>query len=63
MVFLTWVGIWPTITVVLLLVLKPLLAIFPLPIVTLVITAVVVPLMGYGIMPFLTRTFGAWLHR
>ena len=63
MVFLTWVGIWPTITLVLLAVLKPLLSVFPLPIVTLIITALVVPLMGYVVMPFLTRTFGAWLHR
>lgn len=63
MVFLTWVGIWPTITLVLLAVLKPLLAIFPLPIVTLIITALVVPLMGYVVMPFLVRTFGDWLHR
>ncbi len=63
MVFLTWVGIWPTITLVLLAVLQPLLAVFPLPIVTLIITALVVPLMGYVVMPFLTRTFGDWLHR
>lgn len=63
MVFLTWVGIWPTITLVLLAVLQPLLKLFPLPIVTLIITALVVPLMGYVVMPFLTRTFGDWLHR
>lgn len=63
MVFLTWVGIWPVITLVLLLVLQPLLKLFPLPVITLIVTAAVVPLMGYVVMPFLTRTFHDWLHR
>ncbi len=63
MVLLTWVGIWPVITLVLLLVLQPLLKLFPLPVITLIVTAAVVPLMGYVVMPFLTRTFHDWLHR
>ena len=63
MVLLTWVGIWPTITCVLYVLLPPLLARFPLPVVTLIITAMVVPLMGYVVMPFLTTRFRGWLHR
>ena len=63
MVFLTWLGIWPTITLVLWQLLPVLLPRFPLPIVTLMITAVVVPLMGYVIMPTLLRWFGPWVMR
>lgn len=63
MVFLTWVGIWPTITCVLWFVLAPLIARFPLPVVTLIVTAMVVPLMGYVVMPFLTSRCRDWLHR
>jgi antibiotic biosynthesis monooxygenase (ABM) superfamily enzyme len=63
MVFLTWLGIWPTITTVLSLLLPVLLPALPLPLVTLIVTAVVVPLMGYVVMPFLLRLFGGWVHR
>ena len=63
MVLLTWVGIWPTITSVLWLVLPPLLARFPLPVVTLIVTGIVVPLMGYVVMPFLVSRCHSWLHR
>lgn len=63
MVFLTWLGIYPTITSVLMVLLPVLLPRFPLPVVTLMVTAIVVPLMGYVVMPLLVRTFGAWLHR
>ena len=63
MVFLTWLGIYPTITSVLMVLLPVLLPRFPLPVVTLLITAIVVPLMGYVVMPLLVRAFGPWLHR
>ena len=63
MVFLTWLGIWPTITAVLSLLLPVLLPRFPLPVVTLLVTAMVVPLMGYVVMPLLLRVFGPWVHR
>ncbi len=63
MVLLTWLGIWPTITSVLALLLPVLLPRFPLPIVTLIVTAIVVPLMGYVVMPLLLRWFGGWVHR
>ncbi|MEQ1634989.1 MAG: hypothetical protein ABL997_21600 [Planctomycetota bacterium] len=63
MVLLTWVGIWPTITTVLWLLLPILLPRYPLPVVTLIITVLVVPLMGYVVMPFLLRRFGGWVRR
>lgn len=63
MVLLTWLGIWPTITVVLWVALPSLLAHFPLPVVTLIVTALVVPLMGYVVMPFLTSRCREWLQR
>ena len=63
MVLLTWVGIWPTITTELRLLLPILLPRYPLPVVTLIITVLVVPLMGYVVMPFLLRRFGSWVRR
>lgn len=63
LVFLTWVGIYPTITAVLTVLLPPLLARFPLPVVTLVVTAIVVPLMGYVVMPLLLRCCRDWVNR
>jgi antibiotic biosynthesis monooxygenase (ABM) superfamily enzyme len=63
MVFLTWLGIWPTITLVLWQLLPLLLPRLPLPLVTLMITALVVPLMGYVVMPTLLRWFGPWVMR
>ena len=63
MVLLTWLGIWPTITLTLWVLLPVLLTRFPLPLVTLMITALVVPLMGYVVMPALLRWFGPWVMR
>jgi antibiotic biosynthesis monooxygenase (ABM) superfamily enzyme len=63
MVLLTWVGIWPTITIVLSFALPVLLPRFPLPVVTLIVTIFVVPLMGYVVMPTLLRLFGSWVRR
>lgn len=63
MVLLTWLGIWPTITLVLSLLLPVLLPRLPLPLITLIVTALVVPLMGYVVMPTLLRFFGAWVRR
>jgi len=60
---LLWVGIYPTITCVLWLMLPMLQQRFPLPVVTLIITAVVVPLMNYVVMPFLLGRFGGWVRR
>ena len=47
MVLLTWAGIYPTITLVLWLLLPTLLEYLPLPLMTLVVTGIVVPLMSY----------------
>lgn len=63
MVLLTWLGIWPTITLTLWVLLPLLLPRFPLPLVTLMITVLVVPLMGYVVMPTLLRWFGPWVMR
>lgn len=63
LVLLTWVGIYPTITLVLWLLLPTLLAHFPLPAITLIVTAIVVPLMSYVVMPLLLKRFGAWTQR
>ena len=63
MVFLTWIGLYPTITTVLWLLLPTLLEHFPLPVITLIVTAIVVPLMGYVVMPLVVRCCGAWLRR
>jgi antibiotic biosynthesis monooxygenase (ABM) superfamily enzyme len=60
---LTWIGIYPTITLVLTFLLPVLLPRFPLPVVTLIVTAIVVPLMSYLVMPLLMRRFGPWLYR
>lgn len=60
---LTWIGIYPTITLVLTFLLPVLLPRFPLPVVTLIVTATVVPLMSYLVMPLLMRRFGPWLYR
>ncbi len=62
-VLLTWLGIWPIITLVLWLLLPLLLPRLPLPLITLLVTAIVVPVMGYCVMPFLHRHFDGWLRR
>ena len=62
MVLLTWLGIYPTITVVLWLLLPVLLEYCPLPVMTLVVTGIVVPLMGYVVMPLMTKRFSSWIY-
>ena len=54
---LTWLAIWPLITLLLLFG-EPLLAQLPLPLRTLVLTGILVPLMSFVVMPRLTR----WAH-
>lgn len=58
---LTWVGIYPLITV-LLWVLGPVIQGIPLPLVTLGLTIPLVSFMTFVVMPTLTRAFGAWLR-
>jgi antibiotic biosynthesis monooxygenase (ABM) superfamily enzyme len=59
---LTWVGLWPTVTVVMWAV-QPTLAALPVPVQTLLMTALIVPLMAWVHMPLLTRLFRSWLAR
>jgi len=60
---ITWLAIYPTITLVLWL-FEPLgLFDLPLPLRTLILTAVLVPVMVFVLMPTLTQLFGGWLRR
>jgi antibiotic biosynthesis monooxygenase (ABM) superfamily enzyme len=63
LMLLTWLGIYPTITSILWVMLPLLLPRFPLPVVTLIVTAIVVPLMSYVVMPLLLRRFADWTRR
>ena len=58
---LTWVGAYGVITVVLAL-LGPAIASWPLVLRTLVLSLAMVVAMTWVIMPRLTRLFGGWLH-
>jgi len=53
-----WLGLYPTITIVLALIGPFVIGRFPLPVVTLIITGIVVPLMVYAIMPLMQRMHG-----
>lgn len=57
---LTWIGVYPMITV-LLAVLGPTTATWPLPLRTLVLTALMVPTLTWLVIPTLTRFFRGWL--
>lgn len=57
---LTWIGLWPTVTVVMWVV-QPQLQDLPVPVQTLLLTAMIVPLMAWVHMPLLTRLFRGWL--
>ncbi len=63
MVLLNWVGIYPTITLLLWCVPEALVERLPLPLMTLLVTAVAVPLMSYVVMPILGRAFARWLNQ
>jgi len=57
---ITWIGVYPVITV-LLAVIGPATATWPLPLRTLLLTAVMVPILIWVVMPRLTRMFRRWL--
>lgn len=57
---LTWVGVFPTITI-LLYILSPPLASLPLVLRTFVLSAIMVPLLAYVVMPPLNRWARPWL--
>ena len=62
MVLLNWVGIYPTITLLLWCLPSSLAERLPLPLMTLIVTALAVPLMSYIVMPILVRAFARWLQ-
>jgi antibiotic biosynthesis monooxygenase (ABM) superfamily enzyme len=61
MAVVTWLAVFPLITLILVL-FGPLLGLLPMLLRTLVLTAVMVSLMTYVIMPRLTRLFSFWLY-
>lgn len=62
MAFVTWLAIYPTITV-LLAVFEPLgLLDEPIPVRTLLLTVVLVPVMVFVFVPALVRLLGGWLR-
>jgi antibiotic biosynthesis monooxygenase (ABM) superfamily enzyme len=60
MALLTWSGAWALITLILWL-LGPMTASWPLPLRTLLISVLMVVGLTWVVIPFLTRTFAAWL--
>ena len=61
MVAVTWLAVYPLITLILLLA-GPVLSMLPMLVRTLVLTAVMVTLMTYVNMPRMTRLFSFWLY-
>ncbi|MEM8794565.1 MAG: hypothetical protein AAGE61_03275, partial [Pseudomonadota bacterium] len=57
MAFLTWIVVYPLITV-LIMILEPVLAHLALPVRTLILTGIMVPVMVYFAMPFATARLG-----
>ena len=61
MAAVTWLAVYPLITLILLLA-GPVLSVLPMLLRTLVLTAVMVTLMTYVVMPRMTRLFSFWLY-
>lgn len=60
--FLSWLAIYPLITIIFLLFGEYLVRI-PLALRTFLLTAVLVPLMSYVVLPFYNRIFEKWLNK
>jgi antibiotic biosynthesis monooxygenase (ABM) superfamily enzyme len=60
MALLSWPGAWALITLILWVV-GPVTATWPLPLRTLVVSALMVVGMTWLVVPYLTRTFAGWL--
>ena len=58
---LSWLGLWPTVTAMMLLV-RPQIEGLPVALQTLLMTGLIVPLMTWVHMPLLTRVFRGWLR-
>ncbi len=64
MAVVIWLGIYPTITVVLATIGKFILPLdIPIFVKTLPITLIVVPLMVFLVLPFLHKVFGKWMTK
>ncbi len=61
MVVVTWLAVYPLITLILVL-FGPVLGLLPMLVRTLVLTVLMVTLMTYVIMPRMTRLFSFWLY-
>ncbi len=62
MAIITWIAIYPIITVLLLVLGPIILGRLPIPVVTLILSVTLVLLMTFVIMPLLTRAFRPWIQ-
>lgn len=62
MAVVTWIGVYPLITL-LLVVLGPLILGLPIPLVTLILSVTLVSVLTFVVMPLLVRAFGPWLQQ
>ncbi len=62
MAILTWIAIYPIITILLLILGPIILGHLPIPVVTLILSVTLVLLMTFVVMPLLTRVFRPWLQ-
>lgn len=60
--FISWLAIYPTITIILWLFGEPLMLV-PLAIRTLILTVILVPLLAYVLVPMLNKIFHNWLNK
>lgn len=63
MAIITWIAIYPVITILLLILGPIILGHLPIPIVTLILSITLVLLMTFVVMPLLTRAFRPWLQQ
>lgn len=64
MAVVIWLGIYPTITIVLAVIGRYILPLnIPIYLKTIPITLIVVPIMVFIVLPFLQKIFGKWLSR
>jgi antibiotic biosynthesis monooxygenase (ABM) superfamily enzyme len=62
MAIITWIAIYPIITILLLILGPVILGHLPIPAVTLILSVTLVALMTFVVMPVLTRAFRPWLQ-
>jgi antibiotic biosynthesis monooxygenase (ABM) superfamily enzyme len=59
---MVWIAIFPSITLLQMLIGKQLLAL-PIPLRSLILTVILVPLMVFVLLPILRRFLGSWLNK